>query len=153
MYKIEDLTEWQLPRSLANTFKQYEECIYVSLKKKEGVLEAINRFRSKGYKIVFITARNESFRAATEFNLSMLKIPYDELFFNSRKAIKLRRLEELYSISAFIDDKLETILQVFEKTKIKNIFLVNMPNNMNKPVPDGIIRINHLNDINKIKED
>jgi len=150
-YRPRDMRKWVLPEDVAQTFKDYEEYLYASLSKKPGVEEALKRIRAKNYKIVFITARNEKFREATEFNLKRLGIEFDELFFNSRKALKLNRLSELFDICAFIDDKVETVEAVREKTDIPNIYLVRMPSNSGAVLSEGVIRINNLHEIKEVE--
>jgi len=146
-YKVNDIKEWELPKDLEETFKEYESQLYVTLKKKTGVQKKIKEFINKGYKIIFITARPEIFRPETEFSLIKERLPYDELFFNKRKSLKLRRLQEMYDIVAFIDDKADTIRKVKNETNIPNVYLVNMPSNKNEEIPEGVIRIDSIGEV------
>ena len=51
----------------------------VSVKPLEGTLEKINEWDAKGYNIILITGRRESFRKVTEEQLKSYGIFYDQL--------------------------------------------------------------------------
>ena len=146
-YCREDLLEWRMPQELKDTFKKYEEYLYVSAPALPRVKDKISQLKKKGYGILLMTARDEDFRKQTEFNLDLNGIQYDELFFNKNKALKINRLSEEYDIVIFADDKVSTVNKVKERTDVKKVYIINMPSNKNSELLPGIVRINNLNEI------
>lgn len=80
---------------------------------KEGVKEAFDYFKNKGYKIVIITARNDmhtpNVKKLTKEFLDKHKIPYDKLVFDDLNTGDKSKLAIENKIDIFIDDK-ENIL-------------------------------------------
>lgn len=155
-----DLKEYNLPiRSEATniegdmvskgpfrTFKEYENHgLYGVLPVFEESRQAMQLLKMLNYKIIVLTARDPKFKKVTELFMLHQNLPYDELFFSKDKATLLNELNEKYDIVAFVDDKTETILSVKEKCNIKNVCLMDQPQNRKDKVGNkGIERINSL---------
>ena len=152
LYKTTDLPHWDLPDDLNQTFKDYENWIYISQPIFPKVVQTIKKLKEKGYKIIFMTARPKEFKKHTLFNLAFNKIDVkeDELYFNKNKSLKINRLAEIYDIQVFADDKLETVNKVKTETEVPNVYLVNTPVNRNEEVAEGIIRINNIHEIKEL---
>lgn len=150
-YKREDLVEYKLPDDLYKTFKEYEDWIYLSLQIFPKVIQTIQKFKKAGYKIILMTARDVAYKKATEFNLAINGIEFDELYFNKNKSLKINRLSEKYDIQYFIDDRLATIERVVKETKVPNIYLINTYANRNAEIIEGVKKINNLQNI-KLEE-
>jgi uncharacterized HAD superfamily protein len=146
-YKYSGMTNWDLPKDLNEVFLKHENSIYLSQPVLEGVKDKINSLKEKGYKIFFMTARDKKFKEATEFSLLFNNIPYDKLFFNKNKALKINNLAKEYSIKLFVDDKVETVNEVKKLTSVKNVYLMNMPSNLHKEISRGIKRIDSLQEV------
>lgn len=150
-YKEEDLSSWSLPAPLNKTFLDYENWIYISQPIFPKVISTINKLRAAGYKIILMTARPESFKKHTEFNLAFNKLKYDELYFNKNKSLKINRLAEKYDIQIFCDDKLDTVNKVKRETAVPHVYLINAPSNKNSDVEEGVVRINNLHEIKEVE--
>lgn len=76
---------------------------------KAGVKEAFEFFRSKGYKIIFITARNDihtpNIKKLTKEFLDKNNIFYDKLIFDDSNTGDKSKLTQENNIDIFIDDK------------------------------------------------
>ena len=135
---------------LMNTFKTYEKHgIYASLPVIREARKAIYDMRTLGYKVIILTARDEKYKEQTEINAMHQKVVYDELHFSSDKVKILKELSKRYNIRAFADDRAQTVLKVMDKSKVKNVFLVDAAHNrnldeiateMNIEVEDGDIK-------------
>ena len=146
-YSREDIEGWSLPDDLKDTFKEYENWVYVSAPALPKVKNKIKQLKKSGYGIILMTARDESFKKHTIFNLSFNKIEYDMLFFNKNKSLKINRLSEDYNIEIFADDRASTVNKVRENTNVPNVYLINMPSNRNIELLEGVTRINNIHEI------
>lgn len=142
-----ELTEWILPDELVRTFKEYEDLIYASIPLLDRVREKLVEIHARGYKIIFMTARDERFKRVTKFNLNINHVKYDELYFNKNKSLKINRLQEKYNVVAFADDKVETVNKVRRDTDVPKVYLISLPSNRNDEIEDNIIRINSLTEM------
>jgi uncharacterized HAD superfamily protein len=94
-----------------------------------------------------LTARNERFRLATEYNLNDQDIYYDELYFSKDKVKIIKQLSKEYNIVMFADDKASTVKSVAESCKVKNIFLINKAHNKEEEIDEEEVkRANDLMD-------
>lgn len=164
-----DLKEYNLPirseaidiegnpveKGLYKTFKEYENHgLYSVLPVFEESRQAMQLLKMLNYKIIILTARDPKFKKVTELFLIHQNLPYDELYFSKDKASVLNELNEKYDVVAFVDDKTETILSVKEKCKIRNICLMDQPQNRKDKVGNkGIERINSLMELLDIVRD
>lgn len=91
------------------------------VKLKEGVIEAFNFFKEYGYKIIIITARDNSFSSdIKDITLDYLKkyeLNYDKIVFEAEKKGKIAH--DL-GVQLFIDDK-EMVLDDMKNYGIKTI--------------------------------
>lgn len=145
--KRSELTEWQLPEPMYETFREYEDLIYASQRTLPKVVASINEFIEKGYKIILMTARPEDYKRVTEFNLWFNKIKYDKLFFNKNKSLKINRLSEEFDIKIFVDDKTETVNKVKRDTDVPSVYLINTHGTRNDDIEEGVVRINNIHEI------
>lgn len=146
-YTARDLKEWDFPEDLYKTFKDHEDYIYRAMRPKPNAVDKIIEFRSRGYEVVFMTARPEKFKDATEFSLKMAGIWYDDLLFNKNKSLKINRISDKYEIRVFADDKLATVEKVKRDTDVPHVYLVEAPWNKNEEVSEGVKRIKSINEI------
>ncbi len=103
---------------------EYLDDIVYNVTLKDDVLTVLNKWQSKGYKIIFITARgsdnvdklvNEKAIYLTSMYFKKLNIPFDEIvFFKSSKAKTVKD----YNLDLFIDDK-ENVLHEIANLGIK----------------------------------
>jgi len=133
---------------LRATFKLYEDNgLYAALKPLDYSKYALDTAHEIGYKVIILTARKEKYRLATEYNLDDQDIYYDELHFSDDKVKSLKQLAKTYDIVMFADDRASTVLEVAEKCRVKKVFLINAPHNINLEIDeDLVIRTNDLMD-------
>lgn len=113
---------------LHTTFREWEpHGIYSTMPLLPHAKEALVIIRALGYKILFMTAREEQFKKQTELWLHSNDLPYDELFFEREKAKKIRNLSKTYNVQAFMDDHVENAIDVAEKTNVNSVFLIESP--------------------------
>jgi uncharacterized HAD superfamily protein len=142
-----DFANWKIPDDLYKTFKDYEYEIYLTQKILPKVKKKLDDFRKRDYKVMLMTARDETFRKATVFNLAINNIKYDALFFNKNKSLKLNRLMNRFNIEIFADDKLETVNKVAKNTKVKDVYLITRAYNRNLNTESRVKRIYSIDDI------
>jgi len=111
-------------KQLRETFQKWEDKMYPIIPLISGSKEALIVMKSLGYKIFFMTARDEKFHDHTLLHIFSNNLPYDELFFEKEKAKKIRQLSKEYNIQVFADDKLSTVVDVSENTKVNNVYLI-----------------------------
>ena len=105
---------------------KYLDDIVYNATLKDNVLDVLNKWQSKGYKIIFITARgtdnvdelvNEKAIYLTSIYFKKMNIPFDEIvFFKNSKADTCKK----YELDVFIDDK-ESVLDEVRDKKINTI--------------------------------
>jgi uncharacterized HAD superfamily protein len=133
---------------LYDTFLKYEpHGLYAALPPMSEVKHALHLIRKLGYHIILITARKPEYEEQTIFNLLNNDLEYDKLFFSTDKAELIRKLYKEYEIVCFADDKASTVIDVFDNTKVKRVFLVNQQHNKSIQVDDQIKRINNIFEI------
>lgn len=134
-------------KELMNTFLKYEKAgLYSCLPVIEESKRAVNLMRLLGYKIIFLTARKEEYRAATELNLIANDIIYDGVYFNKDKVQEIKRLKKTYNVQLFVDDHFDNVANVAENCRINHVFLINKEHNKNFEEGEDVIRINNLFD-------
>jgi uncharacterized HAD superfamily protein len=145
-YIEKDIKEWELPKELHDLYKRFENHgLYSSLPLLPSVKEAIDYFSMvKKFKIIFLTARPESFGEETYMYLIYRDLKFDELIFNKDKVAAIRALSKKYHISLFVDDKLDTIEVVSEKCRVDTICLINKGHNQKDNLDADIIRVDSL---------
>ncbi|HLD91590.1 MAG TPA: hypothetical protein VI911_11385 [Patescibacteria group bacterium] len=133
---------------LRATFKLYEENgMYAALKPLDYAKYTLDTAHEIGYKVIIVTARNEKFRVATEYNLADQDIYCDELYFSNDKVKTIKDLAKKYQIVMFADDKASTVQDVAENCRVKNVFLITKAHNRSCEVDEEIIkRANDLMD-------
>jgi len=151
-----------LGKGIKDIFKEFEDHgLYASLDVLPEASHALNLIKKLGYKIFFITAREERFEKQTKLNLLKNHIEYDRLFFvkSCDKAKIIRKIAKEYQVIMFFDDRLSTVVDVFENTNTKHVFLKEMPHNKHQEIDAGIIRVSglfdtvrYLKDVNSTKE-
>ena len=86
---------------------KYYVLMLENVKPKENAVEIINKIKSKGNKIILITARIDDeivdARAITEKWLEVNKINYDKLIINSHNKLEIAKEEK---IDIFVDDSI-----------------------------------------------
>jgi uncharacterized HAD superfamily protein len=133
---------------LRETFHKYEpDGLYSILPPIRDSRFALELIKELGYKIIIITARKSEYRNQTILNLMFNNIHYDKLFFEDNKVKKLKELSKIYNIQAFVDDKYDTIIDVFENCNINKIFIINMPHNVKLELDEEILRVNDIMEI------
>jgi uncharacterized HAD superfamily protein len=142
-----DILSWEFPPELDKTFREWEEFLYLRLPLKDGTRETLVCFRALGYKIIFMTARDEKFKRATFMNIEDNDLPYDELIFSKDKAKDIRRLAKDFNIRIFADDKLETVIDVAENTNVNHVYLIETAANRDKEIDEDIKRIYSIRQI------
>lgn len=99
----------------------YLDDIVYNVTLKEDVLFVLNKWHSKGYKIIFITARgtddvddlvNLKAIYLTSLYFKKMNVPFDEIvFFKNSKADTAKK----YDLDVFIDDKEKVLDEVRDK--------------------------------------
>lgn len=133
---------------LRDTFKLYEENgMYAALKPLDYAKYTLDTAHEIGYRVIILTARNERFRTATEYNLHDQDIYYDELYFSDDKVKTIKQLAKKYNVVMFADDKATTVQSVAENCRVKNVFLINKAHNIDSEIDEEVIkRANDLMD-------
>jgi len=154
-----DLKEYNLPlrvetinidgdvitKGLFKTFKEYENHgVYALVPVFEESRQAMQLLKALNYKIIVLTARDPKFKKVTELHFTHHNLPCDEFFFSKDKPTIINELKEKYNVIAFVDDKAETIRAVKEKCDIKNVCLMDQPQNQKEKLGRGITRLNNL---------
>jgi len=126
---------------LIGTFKLYEDNgMYAALKPLDYAKYALDTAHEIGYSVIIVTARNEKYRIATEYNLNDQDIYYDELYFSADKVKTLKELSKKYNLVMFADDKLATVNAIAENCRVKNVFLINKGHNKNYELEDEVVK-------------
>lgn len=99
-----------------------------------GAVRALTRFKERGYKLVYVTARGyiEDAQEITENWMKKWEIPYDEIYisgYNQSKASLVKDIE----IKAFVDDKLENCIDFKNSDNCETVFLMDAPWNRLTP--------------------
>ncbi|MCI9281171.1 MAG: hypothetical protein HFI49_02800 [Bacilli bacterium] len=96
---------------------------------KEGVKEAFEFFKNKGYKIIFITARNDihapNIKKLTKEFLDKNNIYHDKLIYEEVGHGDKSALAKENSIDIFIDDKEDVLDKIASSSKIECIRFTN----------------------------
>ena len=103
---------------------------------KDGVKEAFEFFKSRGCKIIFITARNDIYtpnvKKLTKEFLDKNNIYYDKLIFEEVGHGDKSVLAKENSIDIFIDDKEDVLDKIASSSKIECIRFTNDKNSKYK---------------------
>jgi len=126
---IEEVMSGKIPTENIKKFMNtYLTTRLEGLEIKTNAVEVINKLKSDGHKIIFITSRGEeSGKGATEITLKYLennKVPYDNIIFSATDKAKAC-IEN--NIDIMIDDSIKHCEDV-EKTGIKAILFTSMIN-------------------------
>jgi uncharacterized HAD superfamily protein len=137
---------------LYKTFKEYEDHgLYTCLEPLEYAKYVLDSMRDLGYKIIFITARNERFLKTTECNLLKKDLNYDELYFEKDKVKTLKQLQKKYKVVMFVDDKAETVQNVCDNcSRINHVVMLNKSYNQSIELDEEIDRADDLMDCLKV---
>jgi uncharacterized HAD superfamily protein len=129
-----------------------ENGMYAALEPLEYSKRFLSSLKEEGYKIIFITARNEKHRIATEYNLNKYELPYDELYFEKDKIKRIKSLSRKYHIVMFADDKASTVKAVAENCKVDNVVLIDKAHNRSEEFDEDleIVRAADLMDCSKL---
>jgi uncharacterized HAD superfamily protein len=96
---------------------------------KDGVKEALEFFKSRGYKIIFITARNDihvpNIKKLTKEFLAKNNIYYDKLIFEEVGHGDKSSLAKENNIDIFIDDKEDVLDKIAISNNIECIRFTN----------------------------
>lgn len=117
-----DYTDYHnLPKpQLIEFLTMYQEYIHNNCELKPGIKEAFTYFQQKGYKIIIVTAREESIaspneEALTKEYLKKHNLEYSKIYFACHKKGKIAKDN---NIELFIDDN-ETVLDDIHKYNIE----------------------------------
>lgn len=145
------LEGWGYPPAMNEVFIKYESWFYAASPILNKVRQKMLDMKAAGYQIFIMTARPESFKMQTYFNLLLNKLikgeHYDEIFFCKNKALKINRLSEKYDIRIFVDDRAKTVNEVKQRTKVSDVYLIDMNSNQNAEMAEGVIRIKSIDEI------
>lgn len=135
-------------KQLRETFKYYEQHgFYVGLKPLEYAVSAISDMKSRGYKIIILTARDKKYKDDTEQNMIWNNITCDELHFSSNKVESLKKLRRKYNIIMFADDKYQTVEEVATSCGwVQHVCLITGPHNRHLEIEDED-RITRVDDL------
>jgi len=110
---------------LYSTFKEWESHgIYSTMPLLPHAKEALVVIKALGYRIIFMTAREEQYKMQTQLWCHANDLPHDDLIFEKEKAKKIRSLSRKYNIHAFMDDHLANVQDVAENTNVNQVFLI-----------------------------
>ncbi len=114
----------------------------------EHAVDVINKRFSEGHKIYFITARYQE--APTLESLKNLGIMYTDIYF-AHADDKYKVIKDL-NLDFYIDDRLETLISIYERN-IRLVFVIrDQPWNRNKDHPLHFVRVRSLTEYDYLIE-
>ena len=116
---LKDLMRGKLTKPMLALVKTYSSEVWLKLELKPNVVEVLERFKTKGFKLIFVTSRNNEMNPETEnitneyFNKQ--QIPYDKIIYGTHDKRQSCLAE---GVNVFIDDSIDSCNEMLASTNI-----------------------------------
>ncbi|MCA1063415.1 hypothetical protein QTG56_12725 [Rossellomorea sp. AcN35-11] len=148
---LQDITQYELtevldisPQTFGKWFKQAEPVIYRDSPIAPGAKKILDQWKEE-HELYFISARRSDLIEVTKdwFNVQDLMYHHIELIGSHDKIATAKK----HAVDIFFEDKHDNAVAISEELSIP-VLLFNTPYNQ-KPIPDGVVRINDWNEADK----